>query len=138
MPSVEAYIINIEGQVDRKIYAADEAKKMGVTPKIIKAITPADFKSNSNSVFNRSVEACWLSHRKVLGDFLAGSADYALVMEDDIVLRNAKRAIQCLNQALLYDFDVYQVGFLKEGVLNRTEIALKNCCLLYTSDAADE
>lgn len=126
MSSFLTLIINVEGQFERKDYAIEQAKKLGLVPKVVKAITPSDFVEDQFLVVNPAVEACWLSHQKALSEFLDSDSEFVLIFEDDVEIESIRKSIDSLIKMTTFNFDLYQVGFLSEGILNRTEIRIKN------------
>jgi len=126
MSSFLTLIINVEGQFERRDYAIEQAKQMGLDPMVVKAITPNDFSEDRFLQVNPAVKACWLSHREALTQFLNSDSDFVLIFEDDIEIKSINRSIRSLNQMSIFNFDLYQIGFLREGILNKTEILLKN------------
>jgi GR25 family glycosyltransferase involved in LPS biosynthesis len=65
------------------------------------------------------VLACWKSHIKTYSRLIASDLEYALVLEDDFLIKNPKKFSSFLESLCMEQFDLLQIGFLLPGMFNR-------------------
>jgi hypothetical protein len=94
LSNIEIYCINLSKRKDRKGFMESQFKKMGILEKVvfINAI-PADILGEPNIVngLSASESANLLSHLKALNAFVNSDNDFAVIMEDDCNIENAKK-----------------------------------------------
>ena len=63
--------------------------------------------------------ACWKSHIKTYRILVESDVDYALVLEDDFLVKNPRKFSKLLRNLDLEKYDLLQLGFLLPGIFNR-------------------
>ena len=95
MARPQIYFINLAHRVDRRRLLEDQLAALGLSAERIEAITPADLPPRETRLFARPANplgltpremACSFSHFETWRRLVASEGDYALVLEDDVVL----------------------------------------------------
>lgn len=95
-PTYQIYYINLDRSPNRKKLMEKEFEKCGIDDYVrIPAVDAKDLKGNEYKVENKYKKelltgeiACYLSHIKTLKTFMASGDDFAVILEDDVVLEN--------------------------------------------------
>ncbi|WP_050928273.1 glycosyltransferase family 25 protein [Aestuariivita boseongensis] len=128
MSDLKCFLINLDGSTDRIALAGAELSKIDLTFERIPAVNgrlldldaqPDYSKAQTQSYFGRELSAgevgCFLSHFKALRRFLETEARYALILEDDIVIRPGGEAIWADLVTRLDDAAISGWGFIDVG-----------------------
>ena len=126
MTSVTAYLINLDRDSERLNWCVNQFAKLRMEFTRIPAVDMFELSNTSSDLVTPGVMACWLSHKRVLSDFLATSFDYALIFEDDFKVENIKKINRVLTSSWLPDFDIVQLGFVSPGYFNKVQVVLSN------------
>jgi GR25 family glycosyltransferase involved in LPS biosynthesis len=121
-----ALLINLDKDHDRLKSSVEEFSKLGMTFTRITATTSERLENPSSFDFMRSVEACWASHMSALQVLVQSGSSFALVFEDDFLVKNENKFKRTLNALENYEFDLIQLGYLSLGFKNRCIILIEN------------
>lgn len=100
-PKVAAYVINLDRSVDRWQHIRDQALQFGVNVERVAAVDGSQVNAHQYSDYNYEAfirangrpmlpeeYGCYLAHLKALRAFLAGDAESAVILEDDVDLQS--------------------------------------------------
>lgn len=123
-PNILYLAINLPWSTERREHMAQQAAEHGIDIQIIEAVAGATLTDEQKAMYDSrkresmyvrhltpNEQACVHSHRKALQTFLASSADYGVVLEDDSTLEK---------------------GFVQGLMYLIKEIPGWECCKLYT------
>jgi GR25 family glycosyltransferase involved in LPS biosynthesis len=122
---LRAYVLNLVDRPDRWLSASSQVAKIDFEMKRIEAISPLSQSFTSSDYLANGVTAIWLSHLKAMKAFLDTGDRYALILEDDFLIRNDfnSNIIAVMDKSRL---DFLQLGFLKIGVKDNFLILYEN------------
>ncbi len=89
---MKIFYINLDNRTDRKLHIENELKKVGLEAERIPAVTPSDLadllpaQSEEDLKISKLEMACSMSHRKAWEEIISRNLEYALILEDDVVL----------------------------------------------------
>jgi len=107
--------INLARRTDRRAQMEAQFARLGLVAERIEAVTPADIAPDlaERHTSRRHVEhvrltelSCTLSHHAALRAFLASGEEYALALEDDVVL---SPSVKALLETPLHGFDILRL-----------------------------
>ena len=132
-PEYQGFVINLDSARDRlDSFLLLSAKYNRVAQRVV-AVSPMNSNLSGNKYVSESVAACWESHRKVFRLFLETNFEYALIQEDDSIMKGV--SIQKIVHAMSSNnIDFIQIGFLYGTFGRKFEIFGRNLWhfLLYT------
>lgn len=121
------YLINLEDDIERKKSSLDQLHKININPIVVPACNghQKDFPFHKyrhlsrgkwwdKEVFKPGAFACYLSHAKCWETIASGSAPYAMILEDDMIIN------QDGFRTLTLDIvpDTFDLIFINQGVTN--------------------
>lgn len=124
-PSIIILTINLSSAERRRASISAQMEQLGLQTQFVEAVAGKDLTAEQKACYRASrtrryynyeltpnEQACVLSHRKALGEFLQSGAEYAVVLEDDAELQPAFIAgIRELTERLQgWDMAKLQVG----------------------------
>ncbi len=87
---MHVYYINLAHRTDRRAFMEKQFTGLGLAATRVEALTPIDLSDRQRrATAGGGMEGalcCVLSHRRAIGDFVASTAAWALILEDDAVL----------------------------------------------------
>lgn len=123
-PNIVYLAINLPSSIERREHIQQQGASIGITVQIVEAVSGKTLTDEQKQMYDSrkresmyithltpNEQACVHSHRKALGTFLATTADYAVVLEDDAT---------------------FEPGFLSGIKHLTTSIPGWECCKLYT------
>lgn len=136
--SIIIYYINLDHREDRKNKLLNELKEINIPIQRINAINKNDLSKNElikkkyiseNTTLRLGQIACILSHKKAWKTFLDSKYDYAIFLEDDVII-NKEYFIQfnnIINELNNINFDILYLGrnnlqfkgFYKGEIINK-------------------
>ena len=119
-------VINLDSQEDRWKSCVQQAEKYGLSLTRIPAVTPDKLPFDSIHYVADGVRAVWQSHLACFRFLESTGARYALILEDDYKIRDAKKLSYYLNDPKVLQYDLVQFGFLKPGVDTRVKVLIAN------------
>jgi GR25 family glycosyltransferase involved in LPS biosynthesis len=111
------YLINLDDRVDRLDEARAHLEKSNLQYVRISAVSQNP--SIKSDFLTPTVYACWQSHLKTYSRFLESDYKYALIFEDDLVIKRDFNIDRYISIAEDLDLDLLQLGFLLPGLFNR-------------------
>jgi len=124
-PEYQGYVINLDSARDRLDSFLLLGTKYNRVAQRVAAVSPINSDLSGNKYVSESVAACWESHRKVFRLFLDSNFDYALIQEDDSIMKavNLQKIIHTMSSK---DIDFIQIGFLYGTFGRKIEIFGRN------------
>lgn len=122
---MKAYVINLAHRTDRWKSVEFQSSFLPVAVERFDASDASIFAGLDSSYLPPAVLACFDSHRKLLAEFLKSDDKYALILEDDFLLKKPIK-LDYFNQLLNYNLDFLQIGFLQTTVFQSISIANQN------------
>jgi GR25 family glycosyltransferase involved in LPS biosynthesis len=131
--NIPIYIINLERRPDRKQYMITQMETLGI--KNYEFISATDYQTlNStdvNKIYNSELAkkvqwelalpeiACAMSHRKVYKTIVDDNIDYAIVLEDDVILtEDFKNLVAEFELDCSVNIDVLMLGYHTSNTIN--------------------
>lgn len=124
--NIPIYLINLADRPDRLSHALDEAKKHGLSLIVINAVPKEKANVSYSSFLTPAAEACWLSHVKAMDLIASGDSCFAIILEDDFQINNFSRLSKSLLKLQSFDWEIVQLGFLRNGFRDGVDICLAN------------
>lgn len=113
----QCYVINLDSALDRlESFLLINKKHDRITQRVA-AVSPINTDLSGNEYVSESVAACWASHQKVFRVFLESNFEYALIQEDDSIMKTVNLQTLC-HTMNTNGIDFVQIGFLY-GTLGR-------------------
>jgi GR25 family glycosyltransferase involved in LPS biosynthesis len=137
MKNIITYLINLDRDVSRLDSCVQQFSKFNMHFVRIAAVDMYELNENQSTLVTPGVMACWLSHKKVLANFLSTNYDYALIFEDDFKIDSISSVRNAINSDWLSDFDVVQLGYIKPGYQNKIRITLANLEVIFFKFASN-
>jgi GR25 family glycosyltransferase involved in LPS biosynthesis len=124
-PQYQGYVINLDSARDRLDSFLLLSTKYNRVTQRVEAVSTINSDLSGNRYVSESVAACWESHRKVFRLFLETNFDYALIQEDDSIMKgvNLQKIVHAMSSN---DIDFIQIGFLYGTFGRKIEIFGKN------------
>lgn len=119
-------VINLDSAQDRWKSCIQQAENYGLNLTRIPAVTPNKLPFNSTHYVADGVRAVWQSHLECFRFLESTGARYALILEDDFWILNAKKLGNYLNNPKVLEYDLVQFGFLKPGIDTRVKVFIAN------------
>lgn len=117
MEPVKGFLINLNNRGDRLAEATSQFNKLPFSVDRVSAIYSSEVESEELFVPG-GVAATWRSHQKAMRAHLESDFEYAMILEDDLIVNRDLRKI--LNRILaMGDFDLVQFGYLNPSFLKR-------------------
>ena len=111
------FLINLDDRNDRLDSSTKQLNKVGLEFTRVSALPSKDVEE---SIFlTDSVLACWKSHLKTYSILVESDLEYALILEDDFLLKNPKKFSKFLTSLETERYDLLQIGFILPGIFNR-------------------
>lgn len=107
---IPAYLINLDREKSRLDSALAEAVPLEIEMVRISAVDMQQLDHKEICFVTNGVRAAWLSHMLCLETFLKTKSDFALILEDDFSIKNAKLFNDELETLLKLSPDVVQFG----------------------------
>jgi len=111
------FLINLDDRRDRLDSATKQLNEIDLKFTRVSAVSSRDVEENL--FLTEPVLACWKSHIKTYSRLIASDLEYALVLEDDFLIKNPKKFSSFLESLYMEQFDLLQIGFLLPGMFNR-------------------
>ena len=110
-------MINLDSRADRLQEATSQFARFPFEIERVRAVVASEVESKEFFVPG-AVAATWKSHQKAMQAHLGSKADFALILEDDFLI---KRDIDGILAKIIEmgDFDLVQLGFLSPSILRR-------------------
>jgi len=117
-PFVDIYLINLASRPDRRAFMEAQFNRLGLTAKYIRATSPADLSAEQLQRYCNPARGEWLepgalccslSHLETMRHIVNASAEYALVLEDDVVLSERLPAVLSALEDSRPPFDILRV-----------------------------
>lgn len=119
---MKAYVINLNSREDRWRSVENQVQDLGFP--IVRVEAVSKDKIFGESFVTPAVAAAWYSHKKAMACFLATNDEYALILEDDFILRKSWRYID-LSKYDSMNIDFLQIGFLITTPMDLLELKFK-------------
>ena len=117
MHLIKGFVINLDSRKDRWSEASSQFAMLPFPIQRISAVSAADIEREEPYVPS-GVAATWRSHQKAMQAHIDSQAAYALILEDDFLLRRDIK--QVLDQIVDFGcFDLVQLGYLSPSLLRR-------------------
>lgn len=117
MHLIQGFVINLDNRKDRWIEASSQFSQFPFSIQRISAVNAVDIQREEPYVPG-GVAATWRSHQKAMQAHIDSQASYALILEDDFLVR--KDINRILNKIVdLECFDLVQLGYLSPSLLRR-------------------
>ena len=126
MSQIQLLIINLAKDVERFRLANFEVSRLPTKIVRIDAINGANLSADSVKIHNPSVAACWLSHQKAYSYIIDQGLTGALIVEDDIGLKNSNAVAKWLPKFASSGFEVIQIGFITPHPIAKFELIFQN------------
>jgi hypothetical protein len=111
---IGVFLINLDDREDRLESSTRQFQELKLPFTRVSAISA---KSVEESVFlTKPVLACWKSHIKTYSMLIESDLDYALVFEDDFLIKKPKTFMRLLESLESEKHDLLQIGFLLPGL----------------------
>lgn len=111
------FLINLD---DRKDRLDSSTKQLNAIDLPFVRVSAVPSKNVEESIFlTDSVLACWKSHLKTYSILVESDLEYALILEDDFLIKNPKKFSSFLENLETERHDLLQIGFLLPGIFNR-------------------
>ena len=111
------FLINLDDRKDRLDSSTKQLNEMDLQFVRVSAVPSADVEV---SIFlTDPVLACWKSHIKTYSILIESEVEYALILEDDFLIKNPKKFSRFLQSLETESSDLLQIGFLLPGVFSR-------------------
>lgn len=122
---MQAYVINLNARTDRWGSVQRQWEKQDIPLTRIEAIESNSISLDKRIFLPAPVVANWHSQKLVFSEFLATSESFALVFEDDFLIRNTNlQKIAMKFEA--HEFDFLQLGFLRNSYLDYLNVLITN------------
>ena len=82
----------------------------------------AKYLKEANPFLSKPAEACFLSHLEAIGQIAGGGSRFGIIVEDDFQITNLSKLKQQLIDIADMDFDVVQIGWLNNTLLDKIVI----------------
>jgi GR25 family glycosyltransferase involved in LPS biosynthesis len=102
-----------------------ELQKYALTYQKISAVDMNDLISEPSDLVTLGVKACWQSHVKAFELISQGDEPYALILEDDASILNARRFKELISNFEFCKWDLVQLGYISPGIYNRLKQTFK-------------
>jgi len=111
------FLINLDDRKDRLDSSTEQLNEIDLQFTRVSAVSSRDVEE---SLFlTQPVLACWKSHINTYSMLIASDLEYALVLEDDFLIKNPKKFSGFLESLNVEKYDLLQLGFLLPGTFNR-------------------
>jgi len=111
------FLINLDDRKDRLDSSTRHLNEIDLQFTRVSAVSSRDVEE---SLFlTKPVLACWKSHIKTYSMLIASDLEYALVLEDDFLIKNPKKFSGLLERLNTEKYDLLQLGFIFPGMFNR-------------------
>jgi GR25 family glycosyltransferase involved in LPS biosynthesis len=111
------FLINLDDRKDRLDSSTKQLNEVGLQFIRVSAVPSKDVEE---SIFlTDPVLACWKSHLKTYSILVESDLEYALILEDDFLIKNQKKFSRFLESLETERHDLLQIGFLLPGLFNR-------------------
>ena len=125
---MKAYVINLNSRTDRWDSVEKQSQALGIPLIRVDAISKHEVPAEP--FVTSAVAAAWYSHKKAMSSFLATEDKYALILEDDFVLRSRWSNFDFSKYQSL-DIDFLQIGYLVTTPLDLLEMKIKGSADLF-------
>ena len=119
---MKAYVINLTSRTDRWDSVEKQGEALGMS--LIRVDAVSKDETLSEPFVTSAVAAAWYSHRKAMNMFLASGDEYALILEDDFLLRTRWKNFDFSKYESL-NIDFFQIGYLITTPVDRLEMKIK-------------
>ena len=119
---MKAYVINLTSRTDRWDSVEKQGEALGIS--LIRVDAVSKDETLSEPFVTSAVAAAWYSHRKAMNMFLASGDEYALILEDDFLLRTRWKNFDFSKYESL-NIDFFQIGYLITTPVDRLEMKIK-------------
>jgi GR25 family glycosyltransferase involved in LPS biosynthesis len=114
---IGVFLINLDDRKDRLDSSVQQLSKIELQFTRVSAVSAKDVEKST--FLTEPVVACWKSHIKTYRILVESDVDYALVLEDDFLVKNPRKFSKLLRNLDLEKYDLLQLGFLLPGIFNR-------------------
>ena len=121
---MQVYIINLDERKDRWLSAESQLYSSHLNFQRVSAIQGSVISDDTRCT--SGVTAIWKSHRKAMEVFLASPNEFALIFEDDFIVKSWDRLESIIQKSLLCEFDFVQIGYLRTSPFNSVSIFTQN------------
>ncbi len=111
MINTKIFIINLEKDKERYINIINQIKKFKkYNYQRIDAVNGKILKKNYGNKISKSEIGCFLSHVKTLFQIIEQKLDYAIILEDDVIITNWFNKIEEIISKIYPNFDICWIG----------------------------
>lgn len=120
---MKAFVINLDVRSDRWNDVMAQQRDLGLQ---IVRVPAVNISSVEESPYvTKVIAATWQSHQKAMRLFLESDEEYALIMEDDFLLKH-KEIKKSIDDKMNLDVDFLQLGFLITNHLDRVQFIIND------------
>lgn len=117
MVLIKGFVINLDDREDRWREASSQFSKFPFELERVRAVKATEIELEEPFVPG-GVSATWRSHQKAMQGHLQSDASYALILEDDFIVK--RQIVKVLKSIIkVGDFDLVQIGYLSPSFLRR-------------------
>ena len=124
-PGLDYYLINLQSRPDRLADARRMFQNLDAGFHRVEAID-ANSLRDTNPFLSRPAEACYRSHMEAIKKIAAGTKNFGIIVEDDFEITNVKALHRQLDDVFDIDFDILQIGWLNNMLLDKILIKLQD------------
>jgi len=120
------YVINLAERTDRHMESTSEAKRCEISIKFVSALNAESFLVDTKPIRSPQASACWFSHMKAMRELVSSGHEYGLILEDDFEVNDVQRFKRILINVCEFDWEIYQIGFLNNGIRSKVDLIFAN------------
>ncbi len=124
-PGLDYYLINLQSRPDRLAAAQRMFQSLDTGFHRIEAIDASSL-DEANPFLSMPAEACFQSHMEAIRKIAAAPNNFGIIVEDDFQITNLKALHRQLDAVFDINFDVLQIGWLNNMLLDKILIKLQD------------
>jgi GR25 family glycosyltransferase involved in LPS biosynthesis len=115
---MKIFLINLDRQPERLMSSQIQLNKLDLRNTRIAAVDMNALTVQVSDLVTPGVKACWESHKLAYLELVNSNESQALILEDDFEVLNSQSFLNVLEQFPHNEWDLVQIGFLTQGVVN--------------------
>jgi GR25 family glycosyltransferase involved in LPS biosynthesis len=123
---MKVLLINLEADSDRLTESLLELSKLECEVVRIDAVVGENLDEPFRVIDSAGVVGCWHSHQAAYEYILSNNLPGAIVVEDDVMIRNPGKFMHTLTKILSAKLDIVQLGFIAPHPISRFEATFQN------------